>query len=142
MKIRRAGIEDIPFIVEQEQLLQHSTLGVDFVTRELTNDFAYLYILTVDNKRAGYIATRIDEYCDILSLFITKEFQGKGFGRKLLDFTLNEMKSKGSKMCSLEVRESNNSAIALYTSCGFNLHSKRPRYYSNGEDAYYLIKEF
>lgn len=42
---------------------------------------------------------------------------------------------------NLEVRVSNVKAIALYQKFGFKNVAVRKRYYSNGEDAYLMIKE-
>ena len=42
---------------------------------------------------------------------------------------------------NLEVRVSNVKAIALYQKFGFKNVAVRKRYYSNGEDAYLMIKK-
>lgn len=41
---------------------------------------------------------------------------------------------------TLEVRENNTAAIHLYEKNGFMEVTKRKGYYSNGEDAYLMIK--
>jgi len=41
----------------------------------------------------------------------------------------------------LEVRVSNSIAILLYESIGYRIQARIPRYYSNGEDAYLMIKD-
>ena len=41
---------------------------------------------------------------------------------------------------TLEVRESNLKAINLYTKNGYERVIVKPKYYSNGEDALYMVK--
>ena len=43
---------------------------------------------------------------------------------------------------SLEVRESNEKAIALYEKFGLSVKAKRKAYYDNGEDALLMVREF
>ena len=45
------------------------------------------------------------------------------------------------KNITLEVRVSNDSAIALYESLGFIKVAKRKQYYQDGEDAHLMILE-
>lgn len=52
----------------------------------------------------------------IVSIAVSRRFQGKGLGRKLLVQALTEM---GPTAVLLEVRANNASAKALYHSCGF-----------------------
>ena len=43
-------------------------------------------------------------------------------------------------MHTLEVRESNYAAIALYEKLGFSENGRRPNYYDNGEAAILMIR--
>jgi [ribosomal protein S18]-alanine N-acetyltransferase len=58
-----------------------------------------------------------------------------GLGLYLLKYFLNECRSRESRICWLEVRESNQAAIRLYQNNGFKGCGRRPRYYQDGEDA-------
>ena len=65
-----------------------------------------------------------------------------GLGRALMCELMRRLRESGIDSLSLEVRESNFPALALYTKLGFSQVGKRPRYYVNPtEDALILRKE-
>ncbi len=85
----------------------------------------------------GVMMVALDE-AHLLNISIAKAYQGRGFGRALLNHFIEVAKRHGGQMMFLEVRPSNTSAIALYESMGFNEFSVRRGYYpaENGrEDA-------
>jgi len=80
----------------------------------------------------------------ILNISVAKAYQGKGFGKQLLQFMMQQAKQKKADMVLLEVRGSNHNAIALYESQGFNEIGLRKGYYPapNGkEDAIMFAKQ-
>lgn len=94
---------------------------------------------------AGYIISRIsNNSCHILNFCIAKPLQSKGFGRKLLQTFLYSL-SKYTKAdhVVLEVRPSNNVALHLYQSMGFEQVEIKKEYYkdsNSAEDAILLKK--
>jgi ribosomal-protein-alanine N-acetyltransferase len=70
----------------------------------------------------------VDE-CQLFNIAIAREFQGQGLGRKLLQLVLKEARDAGCTSCFLEVRRSNDAAIALYAALGFVLVGMRKDYY-------------
>ena len=74
----------------------------------------------------------------ILNLCVDKDSRGLGFGEKIMDLLIEEIKSRGLNEIYLEVRSSNIQAISLYKKKGFELIGVRQNYYMdhNGrEDA-------
>ncbi len=74
----------------------------------------------------------------LLNLGIAHDWQGQGMGRKFLRHLIEVARQDGADMMFLEVRPSNDKAIALYLSEGFNEIGLRRNYYpaANGrEDA-------
>ena len=65
----------------------------------------------------------------ILNLCIHSEFQSVGYGRRLLSALLTKAEILGVERIFLEVRPSNNVAISLYQSLGFEQIGVRPSYY-------------
>ena len=97
------------------------------------------WVVELDGELIGYGALMVvlDE-AHLLNISIAKAFQGRGFGRGLLEHFIEVARRHGGQMMFLEVRPSNISAIALYESMGFNEFSVRKGYYPahNGrEDA-------
>lgn len=67
----------------------------------------------------------------LLNLTIEPRQQGKGFGRQLLEFMLGAAEQQGVTQVFLEVRSSNDKAIALYRTLGFSEIGMRKAYYPN-----------
>jgi len=65
----------------------------------------------------------------ILNVCISRDHQGRGYGRRLLADLLERARCGGVEMIFLEVRPSNLAAIELYESAGFNAIGTRRNYY-------------
>ena len=74
----------------------------------------------------------VADEAELLALAIDGEVQGCGLGKALLGAVLDEMRANGCTRCHLEVRRSNEAAIALYTGLGFELSGIRKGYYPAG----------
>lgn len=77
----------------------------------------------------------------ILNLAIAAVSRRRGGGRALLGALLAAARERGCRRATLEVREANAPARALYESAGFRAEGRRARYYANGEDAVIYWKE-
>lgn len=99
----------------------------------------YKIKITYYDKIVAYVFMMVvlDE-ATVLNITVDPEHQGKGLGRKLLQYVKTELGKKGIISIFLEVRESNRNALALYESEGFHEIDLRKNYYptKNGrEDA-------
>lgn len=95
--------------------------------------------ISVDDQIAGFAITQIvlDE-ATLFNIAIAPDFQRQGLARRLLQRLIELLEEKDVVTLWLEVRGSNQAAIALYESLGFNEVSIRYNYYpaANGrEDA-------
>lgn len=84
----------------------------------------------------GVVGMIVDE-AHILNLSVRGNCQGKGLGRELLLYLLTLVRKAKATRALLEVRESNQIAINLYTSLGFEEIGKRKDYYpaDNGRES-------
>lgn len=82
-----------------------------------------------------YLATPQDADYELLFIYCTPSARGQGVGKMLLLDLIKKARVQSSRIF-LEVRPSNVPAIRLYEQLGFTKTSTRPRYYSNGEDAF------
>lgn len=106
--------------------------------RELeTNDYAYLYVIEVDNRIVGFIDYWITfEVCQLAKIATDKKERGKHYAFKMMDFMNKMAKEKGCEVISLEVRRSNLLAIKFYEYLGYIKINERKSYYQdNYEDA-------
>jgi [ribosomal protein S18]-alanine N-acetyltransferase len=77
----------------------------------------------------------------ILDLVVAEDRRRRGLGRWLLGYVLDRAARRGADRAFLEVRRSNEAAIALYRSVGFTVRAERRDYYREpGEDALVLEK--
>jgi ribosomal-protein-alanine N-acetyltransferase len=97
------------------------------------------WVVQHDGKIVGYaVLMMVLDEAHILNLSIAKPYQGRGFGRDLLMYMIDIARQRSALNMFLEVRPSNQSAIGLYESIGFNEMAIRRNYYpaANGrEDA-------
>ena len=85
----------------------------------------------LDAPVLGYfvaMSTGDDE--ELLTITVAPECSGRGYGRLLLDALLAEARARGVERLFLEVRQSNQRAIALYESAGFTISGMRKNYYA------------
>ena len=77
----------------------------------------------------------VDGDVQILKIATRADYQRRGVGGQLLARVADDARNLGATTCSLEVRASNEGAQAFYQSRGMTSLGKRPRYYSDHEDA-------
>jgi len=65
----------------------------------------------------------------LLNLCVHPDFQGRGYGRLLLEHAVARARTLGCHAMFLEVRPSNARAGALYARAGFTVVGERPAYY-------------
>lgn len=109
-------------------------VGYDCVLLETENHISAYAVMTVGAKEAH-----------LLNLCVHPEQQRQGIGRTLLQHMLERARRLNADTVFLEVRCSNNGAIALYHACGFNEIGIRKNYYpaANGrENAVILALSF
>lgn len=141
--IRPMEIDDINSIIAGETDIFGISLGFDMLYNDLVlNPLAQYLVLEIDGAVEGYIGLWIDEVSEIINFYVSKDFQGLGFGKMLLDFAVRVCSDSGVKVLSLEVRKSNAKAIKLYDSFGFIDSHIRDHYYQDGEDAIIMVKVF
>ena len=102
-----------------------------------------------DNKLAHYYVGRVDERLvsyggiwviledsHITTIAVHPQYRGRRYGEIMLTRLLDEAIARGASWMTLEVRESNDVAQALYRKYGFTTVSTRRGYYSdNNENA-------
>ena len=103
-------------------------------TRQIFHDclrVGYIsHVCELDNELAGYciMSTGASE-AHILNLCIAQDYRRRGLGQRLLEHMLDAAKLSNVGTVFLEVRPSNDGAIALYDKMGFNQIGTRRDYY-------------
>jgi len=103
--------------------------------------------LVADNERVvGYVvADTVPNQGRALGhvkdIAVHPDHRSRGIGQTLLERALGILRLQGASRVKLEVRENNESALALYRKYDFDHHHTVPRYYDNGEDALVLMRD-
>ena len=105
-----------------------------------TSPVFYGLVCEFGGEIAGYIAASlvVDEV-NVDDVAVAIKFRRKGIAKKLLSAAFEELVKRGAKKAFLEVRRSNEAAINLYKSFGFEVISERLKYYGD-EDALIMQK--
>jgi ribosomal protein S18 acetylase RimI-like enzyme len=73
---------------------------------------------------------------EIIDIATAVEWRRRGAARALMSALLQRYGERGVDAVFLEVRATNHAAMSLYAHVGFEQTRVRPRYYSNGDDAW------
>jgi len=104
--------------------------------------YSEYYKLILDNTIIGYFAIWIIfEDVQITTIAVHPNYQGRGYGDKMMEFLINYVKELGCRNITLEVRVSNIKALNFYKKHLFEIVGVRRRYYENGEDAYLMKRD-
>lgn len=150
-EIRLFRPEDIDSVVEINRLCLPENYPEQFFMGLHYHAPKAFFVAVVDSKIIGYVMSRIERGIShfgrrpvkkghIVSIAVHPEYRRNGIGTSLLTSALNGMREYGAIEVYLEVRKSNEAAIAIYESIGFETKSILRGYYRDGEDAYVMSK--
>ncbi|HET9372073.1 MAG TPA: ribosomal protein S18-alanine N-acetyltransferase, partial [Vicinamibacterales bacterium] len=143
LEVRRAaGAADLADVDALQRRTFTNAWGADAIRWELENtDVARLYVLRGrDGALIGYCACwMVFDELHINSLAIDESWRRRGAARHLLTFVFDDAVTAGARSATLEVRQSNVAARALYEGLGFRVEGVRRDYYQEPrEDALIL----
>ena len=97
----------------------------------------FLYVAEEEGEIIGCVVYRnIVGDVDITNVQVKEAHRGRGTGAALMKAAMDEARKSGGLRFTLEVRESNKAAIALYKSLGFKAEGIRRGFYEHPrEDA-------
>lgn len=107
---------------------------------ELTAKAAFLFVMLELGKVIAYgdIWLTFDS-ADITNIAVHPNWQGKGYGKKMLCYLLKFAQKEAVADVHLEVNVNNSAAFQLYKKTGFEIVRTRKAYYSDGSDAYDMV---
>lgn len=144
MIIDKMNVAHVPQIAQLERLCFSDPWSEKSIESELSCRLSLWLVALDGDKVVGYVGSQtvIDE-SDMMNIAVHPEYRRQGIAEAMIDALVNALREKGSRALSLEVRASNDPAIALYKKIGFSQVGRRPNYYRNPrEDALILRKEF
>ena len=132
-------------LVELERICFSTPWSRNMLAEELDNACsAFLVAVDANEKVVGYAGLQVvlDEGY-IANIAVFPEHRRKGVAGQLLQVFMNFAEANRLAFLTLEVRASNQAAIALYANRGFEEVGRRKNYYEHPrEDAIIMTKEF
>jgi ribosomal-protein-alanine N-acetyltransferase len=133
---------DIPSVVKivQESLGENYPPSLYLTVHNLWSD-GFLVILE-DRKIVGFVAAvpSDSKVARVLMLAVLPQYRKRSYGKILMEELYENSIAKGMTSMILEVRKSNTRAISFYELQGFSVCGEIKKFYSNGEDAYKMMK--
>jgi len=126
----KLSYDDIDSIVLIENQSSHNPWSKNQLVESILNPNNLCYSISINNQIIGFLlAMPTIDTADILNISINKDYQRKGYGKKLLHFLIKELKDRMVRQLILEVRASNQAAITFYLQHSFEKISLRKNYY-------------
>lgn len=131
-------------IAQLEKLCFSDPWSEKSIASELTNPLSRWLVAMDGSTLCGYVGSQtVMGETDMMNIAVHPDYRRRGVAESLVRSLVMLLKEQGSHCLSLEVRASNDAAIALYNKQGFAQVGLRPNYYRNPkEDAFILRKEW
>ena len=144
MKIISMTADHVPSVAALEALCFSDPWSENSVASELNNPLSLWLIAVEDETVVGYVGSQtVMGETDMMNVAVHPNHRRQGVARSLIAALVQALKDLESHSLTLEVRASNEPAIALYTDLGFTEAGRRRNYYRNPkEDALILRKEW
>ena len=136
LDIRRLTYADLPQVIAIERRAFPTPWSLAMFVLELSKPSGICLAARREGRLAGYlVCSRYDTVWHIMNVAVDPDERRTGVATGLLGALLERVDDRRARY-TLEVRESNLAAIALYERFGFRTAGMRRRYYQdNGEDA-------
>ena len=136
LTLRRLGYGDLPSVITIERRSFPTPWSLAMFVLELSKSSGVCLAAMRGEALVGYlICSRYDTVWHIMNVAVDPAHRRAGIATALIEGLIERIDDPHARY-TLEVRESNTAAIALYERYGFRAAGRRRRYYQdNGEDA-------
>ena len=140
-------VEDVIFEdLDEIYNLERTTFNEDAFSKHILRSLIFhntLFLKAINEKNIiiGFVIALQESVhiINIINFLIEKDYQNQGFGKTLLDLTINKIKQIPLiKKIILNVNTKNTIAQNLYTKFSFRITKKVENYYHNNENAYLM----
>lgn len=146
--IRKMEKADLPAVLEIENLCFEAKWSKENFEYEMNeNPVSNPWVIELDDGQGhksicGFsIYWQTFDSATICQIAVHPGIQRHQLGSAMMDEIINDCYAKRVRNLCLEVRKSNQKAINFYKKHGFEQKLVKEHYYSNGEDALYMIRE-
>ena len=144
MNIRPMISEDVAQVAALEKCCFSDPWSEKSVASELCNPLSLWLVAEESGVVLGYIGSQsVCGESDMMNVAVHPAHRRKSIAEQLISTLCHQLQAGGNQWLTLEVRVSNDPAVALYDKLGFIQVGRRPNYYRNPkEDALILRKVF
>jgi ribosomal-protein-alanine N-acetyltransferase len=131
------GDEDLDAVASLESQCFTNPWTREMLARELKrSDVTRVYVLRLPGRRvAAFCACWIiHDELHINTIAVAHDVRRRGFATRLMEHVMADAARAGARRATLEVRRSNEAALAVYGRLGFRVTAVRPRYYTHPEE--------
>jgi ribosomal-protein-alanine N-acetyltransferase len=141
--IRRMREEDLPEVRAIETLSFSNPWSDNTFRGEIQNtpvSFPMVVVRRPGEEVVGYVIFwQIRDDVQVNNVAVRPDCRGLGLGEALMRYAIAKVRAAGAAFMTLEVRQSNTAAVALYKKLGFEIMGTRKNYYTKpDEDAYVM----
>ena len=142
IEVRRLTFADLPQVVAIERRAFTSPWSLAMFVLELSKPSGICLAAEVEGELVGYtICSRYDTVWHVMNVAVEPKRRREGIASTLMT-QLFDTADRPHEQYTLEVRESNDGAIALYERFGFRQKGLRRGYYTdNREDAMIMWRD-
>lgn len=143
MTLREMMVEDLDQVMEIERDLFHVPWTREGYFTFLTREDAMFLVVEEKGQILGYcgLLMVLDEG-DVTNVAVRRDRQKEGIGNFLMESLIRLADGLGVRTIHLEVRESNETAIRLYSRIGFKKDGIRKNYYENPVENAILMSRY
>lgn len=142
IKIARLDEAHVTDVAEIEKECFSAPWSENGIRSEVDNPTARFFVAVCDDKAIGYAGMHIVcGECYIANVAVLPKYRQMGIASRLLDKLNETAKSEKAEFITLEVRQSNEKAIKLYSKHGYRQVGIRKNFYAKPtEDAILMTK--
>lgn len=146
VQIRPMVMADLEAVMEIQRVSFKNPWSTELFKRELTHDWSTILLAEEPGTDGKYILLGflifwiVHDEVHVLNVATQPFARKRGIARLLITQALEKGRKAACTLATLEVRRSNEGAIALYKSFNFRPVGVRPNYYvDEGEDAIVMV---
>ncbi|MBR4971352.1 MAG: ribosomal protein S18-alanine N-acetyltransferase [Oscillospiraceae bacterium] len=112
------------------------------IASELNNALSYWLVAQEDGVVVGYIGSQtVFPESDVMNVAVHPDYRRKGIGAMLVEALITHLRNNRCESLTLEVRASNESAIALDEKLGLEQVGLRKNYYRNPKENALILRK-
>lgn len=135
MIVRNMEAKDISVVAMLEKEAFSEPWSEKSFEDSLKLDYSLFLVAEEEGEIAGYAGMYLIQHeGNVTNIAVFQKWKRRGIGTMLVQEMLSEIKKRGVTAATLEVRESNIGAIALYEKAGFQSVGIRKNFYDNPKE--------